>query len=220
MKAGGVVWDRVAVINLDHRTDRMEQFRKGVRGSEMLSSVAIQRFPACNPRTVARPGWFQSGHNRNPDPFWACRESHLRLWQQAILDNVQHLLVFEDDAGIWRDFDERFQRFFRELPANWLGYQLGGFWWGGGVPVSPHCQRMTGCGGLHAYALNAAGLRRAYDHVMWHRTEWLDVATASLHAEEPHFYAPERFFVSQLPGYSDNFGGVPASTGTEQEPAS
>jgi hypothetical protein len=98
-----------------------------------------------------------------------------------------------------------------------MGYQLGGFPWSWPDTISSECVRLRGCGGLHCYGLNDRGLQRSFDHVLWHSREDVDQATARLQAEEPHFYAPPRFFVSQRAGLSDN-AGVFLDYGAEYRP--
>jgi hypothetical protein len=175
------------------------------RSSQLIRDV--QRFDAVTSKSLAHPTWFVShtGNAARQAAYWCCRESHLRVWSQAILDGVDHLLVFEDDAVVPDSFDAETERFFNEIPDGWYGYQLGGFKWGGANRLTENCGRMLGCGGLHAYGLSAAGLQRTYDHVLYHNRSDLDHATAGLHGEEPHYYCPRKFYVAQDSGYSDNY---------------
>ena len=197
-------WDRVIVINLPDRPDRLEAFRRTVRQSKILSGVTIERHAGFTPAEMPCPTWWAAWKPTH----YACRAAHLDVWRGAIRDRVRNLLVFEDDARIYANFDARLTAFAANLPADWWGYQLGGFTWRGhgSMPAAPGVLRMGGIGGLHCYGLNAPGIRRAYDHVLWHNQVALDAATAQLYREEPHFYMPARFFVSQAAGYSDNEG--------------
>lgn len=201
----GQYWDRVVVINLARRADRLDAFRRAIGGSTILRGADVQRFEAVTAGDCVRPDWWSAAGFGDQSAYWACRESHLRVWQRAMLDGVERLLVFEDDAQPHPDFDVRFPRFHAELPAGWLGYQLGG--WGETAEVSANCSRMLRCGGLWAYALNAAGLRRAYGHVCWHVQESIDAATRVLQQVQPDFYMPPGWLVSHAAGYSDNAKG-------------
>lgn len=183
------------------------EFMAGVSTSRFLTELGVERFSAFDGTRLAYPTWFVAhiGSKQRQAAYWACRASHLAVWSRAILDGVDNILIFEDDAGITEEFDANLQAFIAELPADYYGYQLGGYRWKGARKVTENCGLMLGCGALHAYGLSKAGLQRTYDHVQWHRTEDLDHATAMLHAEEPRYYCPRRWFVPQVPGYSDNF---------------
>ena len=76
------IFDRVAVINLDKRTDRMEEFDRQAKeiGLEYIRYSAVEAIP------------------KELRPTDACRLSHLQVLQDAVNDGVQRLFVFEDDA--------------------------------------------------------------------------------------------------------------------------
>lgn len=99
-------FDKVVVINLDRRTDRMEKL------DSQLKELGIQykRFSAVD------------GKKLNIDPIVAGLKSHL----QVMKDNSgKKVLVLEDDAYFVEDFNEKFDKVMQTLPEDWDIFYLG-----------------------------------------------------------------------------------------------
>lgn len=204
-------WDRVVVINLDESVERLDAFHESIATSSMLTSATVERFSAFSPMTSFAPTWYLKGDLKDGpsyNRYWACRQSHMAVWQKAILDNVEHLLVLEDDADILPEFDVGFTAFFMSMPVKWLGYSLGFFPWNAPENVNDRCDRSRGYGSTHAYGLNRQGLMRVYEHVEWHNRIVIDHALAGLHGEVPQFYAPGKELVKQRKGVLSDITGT------------
>jgi GR25 family glycosyltransferase involved in LPS biosynthesis len=206
-------WDKIYVINLAHRVDRIMHFHETIKQSALLSAAsergAITIFQAVSPQTWATPTWYVDKKNKERrSGYWCCRESHLRVWSDAITNRYRSVLIFEDDARIYSNFDKRLSEFHEELPKDWMGYQLGGHWDGKPEYVSANCLRMRGFAGLHCYSLSMAGLVRTYDHLLYNCQDYVDIATKKLQILEPHFYRPKHWFVSVMDDFSNNEGKV------------
>lgn len=99
-------FDKVVVINLDRRTDRMEKL------DSQLKELGIQykRFSAVDAIKL------------NIDPIVAGLRSHL----QVIKDNIgRRVLVLEDDAYFVDNFNEKFEKVMQTLPEDWDIFYLG-----------------------------------------------------------------------------------------------
>jgi GR25 family glycosyltransferase involved in LPS biosynthesis len=99
-------FDKVVVINLDRRTDRMEKL------DLQLKELGIQykRFSAVDAIKL------------NIDPIVAGLRSHL----QVIKDNIgKRVLVLEDDAHFVDNFNEKFDKVMQTLPEDWDIFYLG-----------------------------------------------------------------------------------------------
>ncbi len=142
------MFDRIALINLDKRTDRLGAFKAKVSPYPVLHDYV--RYRAVHGDTVTVPGFFISGGGA-----WGCRQSHLRVLEDAMLDGVETLLVFEDDVRFASNFESKLKRFMSEVPDDWEGLMIGGQ--NHGPPPTP-----TGIAGIvrsvntqrtHAYAV-------------------------------------------------------------------
>ena len=91
-------FERVVVVNLDHRPDRLERLHR-----HLTSIVWPFRFPervrATDGRKVKPPNWWKAGGGA-----WGCHQSHLRIIENALMDDVESILVLEDDVFFKPDF--------------------------------------------------------------------------------------------------------------------
>lgn len=185
----GHAFDRVVVINLHRRPDRLRMFH-----AHRWPFAKVQTFPAIDAK------WATLGGNAAA----ACMLSHMSVLAQAIADDLESVLVFEDDAEPVEGFAEKLQAFLERVPSDWECLMLGGQLFdesqsvdcGNGVRAVSHCER------LHAYALNRSGMRSLMEY--WskcvghcdHRiAEWQDAGHKA--------YAPSEFIVAQSAGQSD-----------------
>jgi len=85
-------FDRIYVINLVERTDRLaEMLRELKRAGLEPETGRIEFFPAV--KTTEAAGFTNSGYH-------GCFRSHLELYRRARAVGAKHLLVFEDDAEL------------------------------------------------------------------------------------------------------------------------
>jgi hypothetical protein len=113
------MFDRIALINLDHRKDRLGAFEAKILHIPSLQGYT--RYRAIHGDTVTVPHFFTSGGGA-----WGCRQSHCRILEDAMLDNVNTLLVLEDDVLFCRDFEDKLRSFLHAVPDDWEGLMLGG----------------------------------------------------------------------------------------------
>lgn len=99
-------FDKVVVINLDRRTDRMEKL------GNQLDKLEIQyeRFSAVD------------GKELGIKPIEAGTRSHQKVLEQNIGKQV---LILEDDALFVDDFNEKFDEVMQHLPENYDIFYLG-----------------------------------------------------------------------------------------------
>jgi hypothetical protein len=160
--------DRVVVLTLRRRADRLEDFLAQYRKSDR---EGLWPFPEVEvvygvdgSRTGGPRGRVESVGS------WGCRQTHLRAWEDALTDEVERVLVFEDDAVLGMLLDgkrEDMFRFLEQVPEDWamvyLGYILHG-----GRPFhvdGTDAVFTPGVGGLvnlQAYLLNRPSLSKLY----------------------------------------------------------
>ena len=177
------IFDRVVVINLDSRPDRMESFDAQAK----KYGIEYQRFSAVPADPPKLP------------PTWACKESHKSVIKQAVEDNVKRLFVFEDDALFVEDFDTKFGELYSQLPEDWDMFYLGA-WHLQYENYKEGLVKMIDSYSAHAYGINAHYLDDAFSVV--YKPKAIDIALASKH---PHIkaYCAKPALVGQTPGYSD-----------------
>lgn len=127
---------------------------------------------------------------------WGCMESHRAILRECIMDGVESVLIFEDDAEPIATFNESFKNFIKELPPDWDGLMLGGQHFGTApVQIVPGIVKSRDCGRTHAYGLRGKMLRDTY--AMWH--SFFNHCDYALGPFTQHYkvYAPDPFLFGQ-----------------------
>ena len=129
----------VYFINLDHSTDRREQFLKSVNllPSHLKHTIRLQRVSAVTSEDVvhmiANKSLVLNGVDnlvdRNTSYEWwdkkytseelACTLSHLKATRQAYLDGHESVLIVEDDAVLTNRFLESWNVYADLAPVDW-----------------------------------------------------------------------------------------------------
>jgi len=173
-------FDKVVVINLDRRKDRLEK----VDAQLQELGITYERFSAVDAKAL------------DIDPIQACKQSHL----QVLEESVGKTLILEDDAYFMEGFNERFTEFIELLPKDWHIFYLGAV-----LLNSERCNdimvRAMDTSSLHAYCVNPEfkeiALEQGRDY-----PEHIDVAYRLLHRQY-RSYAAKPPMVKQYPSYSD-----------------
>ena len=182
-------FDRVVVINLDRRPDRMEKL--GPQLDEL--GIEYDRF---------------SAHDANElkiKPYVAGTWSHITVWSRyrQIYGDIK-ILVLEDDALFCEDFNEKFTEAIETLPDNWDIFYLGALVdkkTGKVEKVNDHWSKQIVSTGTQAYCINPKRLKRFYEEVK--DKEWyIDVELRVL-AEQYNAYIAQPNLITQFPSYSD-----------------
>jgi GR25 family glycosyltransferase involved in LPS biosynthesis len=136
---------KVVCINLDRRPDRWQRIQKELARHGIDS---VERFAAIDGDTVEKPaGWI---HTRGA---YGCLLSHVEVVKEARQSGASAVLIFEDDAVLDPDFQNRFTNFIKEVPDDWDMLYLGALHKDAPVKISEHVVRITKANSTYAYAL-------------------------------------------------------------------
>ena len=176
-------FDKVVVINLDKRTDRLEKISKQL--DEL--GIIFERFSAID------------GTGKNP--MLANRDSHVEVWKQNLGKKV---LILEDDAYFVEGFQERFDEVIQTLPENWDVFYLGVLLdkkTGKVIKVNNDWYRQIVSTGTQAYCLHPDMMQYFTDRIEIY-DGYVDVGLRIL-AEDTNAYITQPNLVTQYAGYSD-----------------
>jgi len=150
-------FDRVVVINLKRRTDRLERLREALQECDWPFKQP-RVFAAIDGHAVPMPKKFESGVGA-----WGCNCSHRQVMEEAIRDGVENLLILEDDVCFGKNFRREVEKFLRDVPDDWDGLMIGGQHLNKNGPrilVKPGIYRCVDCERCHCYALRGKYLRK------------------------------------------------------------
>lgn len=180
-------FDKVVVINLDRRPDRMERL------VPQLTELGIEyeRFSAIDSKEL------------NIKPYAAGTQSHTAVWHKY-LDTRGPILVLEDDALFCENFNEKFAEVMQTLPEDWDIFYLGALldrYTGKTIPVNEHWVKQVVSTGTQAYCINPKNVQKFYDIIKY--KEWFIDVELRVLAEEYNAYIAQPNLVTQFPSYSD-----------------
>ncbi len=200
-------FDRVAVVSLARRPDRLAAFRAGVPADFPYGPIGLE--VAVDGAKCKSPEWWRQGGGA-----WGCYRSHVRIIEDALNAGQERVLIFEDDATFSPGFSEAAERYFDALPAGWTQAYLGGQHLRPplAIPGNPLVVKASNINRTHAYAVRGrAGLLRLYRWLescdQWKNSCHIDHHFGRLHkAEESGFYAPAVWLCGQAAGRSNISG--------------
>lgn len=197
-------FDRVVVINLKRRPDRLIDFHNNLK-EEKWPFMYPDTFAAMDGNCLGAPN-FNSGGGA-----YGCKQSHVRILEQAINDGIRNILVLEDDAVLLPGGVDRIVDFIRRVPDDWDQLMLGGQHMHEPIPYANGIVKATDCQRTHAYVI-----RGQFMHDMY--VAWMD---AKVHIDwvmgpmqrDRNVYCMQKFAFGQAAGVSDiNHGIHPLNT--------
>ncbi len=190
--------ERICVMNLKHRTDRLQSFET----------------------QAARFGfYYEVWHGLNGQEHFAEYQGPLRkgdmgllstyeeIVHRALIEGCQSLLTFEDDAFFVDDFQERLEKEWAEIPEDWDAVYLGGnhFSLGAGYiqpeSVSENVMRIFSSYGCQAVLLKRRLFEPALELIQRFDRP-LDVAFCDLQ-QQHNVYSFKKSLVKQFDSHSD-----------------
>jgi len=190
-------FDRVVVVNLARRPERLERFRSLLTDWPFNTP---ERFEAVDGQAVGVPAEWDKGAGA-----WGCLLSHRQILDRAIADGVRALLVLEDDAYPVENFAARAMEFLRNVPPDWDGLHFGAQHLLPPRPLRPGVVRCGASNRTHAFAVR--GRLMPILSQFWHNTtnDHCDIVLSSLMSHF-NFYAPDPLLIGQDSGHSDITG--------------
>jgi hypothetical protein len=190
-------FDRVVVVNLARRPERIERFWAQL-GDWPLKRP--ERVDAVDGEAVGVP----AGWDKGPGAY-GCLLSHRGLLGKAIADHVRQLLVLEDDALPVPGFAALVPQFLSRVPDDWDGLMLGCQHLLPPLPVAEGIVRCMASNRTHAYAVRGPFMKMLLH--FWSQTtnDHCDLVLSSL-MRHYKVYAPEPLLIGQDAGHSDVTG--------------
>ena len=207
-------FDRVFLINCQHRPDRLEETMAEFKRSGMADpSKVIVTKAIVGDYTGHSAGW-GAGNGA-----WGCLQSHRR-----ILEDLLHMrderdalawtsaLILEDDVFFLDNALEDFNRFIADAPPEWGQLYLGGQHQQKVTPTdNPNLKKGNSINRTHAYAVHQSSVKQIYQHISYmpdygpgiHVDHQLELAHRR---KDWPVYCPARWICGQRAGTSNISG--------------
>jgi len=180
--------EKAYYINLDHRTDRKENFER--RTKEL--NIHVERFPAIpiNPEDIDNPFGDVYWHNKVSNYY-----THLAVVKKAKEENLKNVWVFEDDCVFVENFMDMAQKCINDLRLiEWDMFYFGGEPNKETEYHSENLVKTSGVYGAHSYLVN----HTFYDKILtMKQISPIDVHYLNYHTENKKYYLSRDILCSQ-----------------------
>lgn len=192
------MFDRVYLINLKRRPDRLAAFRnmQADNGWQLPEPII---FEAIEGDKVGVPDYFKQGGGA-----YGCLRSHVTCLERVLMDDLETVLMMEDDCTWFPDAWQRLKAFMQSVPEDYQQVMLGGQHTQPPVPVKPGVLRCRNTQRTHAYAIKASAIKSLLKvwstsgvHIDWVMGPW---------QADKAVYCPSSFIFGQAGGKSDISG--------------
>lgn len=195
-------FDRIVLINLKRRPDRLANFRK-LQSECGWPLPEVEIFPAVDGERVGCAMGFTEGHGA-----FACRQSHVHVLERAASDGVKNILVLEDDCTFEADAFDRLDAFLKLVPQDYAQLMLGGQSSDQRLVtlVTPGLYRTKNTQRTHAYCMNGNKIPSLLK-IWWTCTGHIDHILPQFQIGN-NVYQPGVFIFGQSGGKSDISGAT------------
>jgi hypothetical protein len=192
------MFDRVYLINLKRRPDRLDNFRRLQKhcGWHLPEPMVYE---AVDGSVVGVPNQFRCG----PGAF-GCLLTHRRILEDCLMSGTDSALIMEDDITWVTEGWNILKQFMADVPADWQQVMLGGQHTLPPSKVTDTVYKITNCQRTHAYSVRGDTKKSLLEawytcnvHCDWKMGEWQKDIVA---------YAPHLFPFGQMGGKSDIAG--------------
>ena len=200
------MFDRVYLINLEHRTDRLQTFRKRQRDKGWALPDPII-FKAVDGYKVPMPKTFLTGDQEIDGGGWGCLLSHCAILKDCIKNNVETALILEDDVCWRKDAWTKLNTFMNKVPKDWDQLMVGGQHFVLPLKVNPSVKKVIHAERTHAYAINKSVMKSLLN--LWENSKaHIDWVLGMKWQKNHNVYCPSKFIFGQYGGVSDINGDL------------
>ncbi|HVU37322.1 MAG TPA: glycosyltransferase family 25 protein [Opitutales bacterium] len=202
-------FDKVVLINLPGRTDRLAQIKQAMDGGAWPFRRP-EIFPAIDGSAVTMPKKWKLGAGA-----WGCLCSHREVLAQAMREGVERLLILEDDACFTESFSTLAKKFLQNVPDDWDGLMLGGQHMNPRLKpslIKPGVCQVFDCERTHCYAVRGDYLRKLHQRLCGGGKFNALAFNDQIMGRDPQLqrahkiYAPQLFLVGQERSFSSIVG--------------
>ena len=140
-----ITFTKTVCINLDRRPDRWQRIQAELA---LHGFQSVERFAAIDGNDVEKPA-----HWTHTAGAYGCLLSHVQVVSEARDSGASSVLIFEDDAVLDPEFEDKFARFIKEAPGDWDMLYFGALHKDEPFRISEHVSRITKANSTFAYAL-------------------------------------------------------------------
>jgi hypothetical protein len=200
------IFERVCVINLEHRRERVESFFGNLPADWPFQYP--ERYQAVNGENSPPPRWWKGGNGA-----WGCYRTHLTIIEECLNRGINSVLILEDDAICVENFREKTELFWQHLPGDWEMVYLGGQHIQENLRLprkvnewvySPYNVNRTHCYGIRGRKMLESVYRHLHDYTSWNVAHHVDHYLGEFQKTiENGLYVPREWLVAQSEGQSD-----------------